>query len=203
MGRVSAHGRVDAAAAKGASLTRPSYPHLNSPRLTPCLTLSDLWLTPRPQVLFSVHRSLLAGRDTKDPFAGVVTSSDEPHPLKMSREEIDVGKPTFGINLPTCRHSQALDCAEDSEAWLEGKKTGGGGAKGPKVPRANLEVLCCLCSCVLDSKAGKVLKLSIGCEHEGCANWACANCAGFASEKEACKGDWFCKDHKPREGEAA
>ena len=67
-----------------------------------------------------MHRSLLAGRDTKDPFAGLQVSSDAPHAIAFRREEVDVGKSTFGINLPTCRHSQALDCAEDSVTWLEG-----------------------------------------------------------------------------------
>ena len=37
----------------------------------------------------------------------------------MRREEVNVGKSTFGIQLPTCRHSQALDCAEDSATWLK------------------------------------------------------------------------------------
>ena len=48
----------------------------------------------------------------------------QPHSQQLAiafrREEVDVGKSTFGINLPTCRHSQALDCAEDSVTWLEG-----------------------------------------------------------------------------------
>ena len=86
------------------------------------------WPLLLPKVYFSVHRSLLAGRDTKDPFAGVLTSSDTPHTLRFRREEIDVGKAEFGINLPTCRHSQALDCAEDSETWLGKEKKAAGKA---------------------------------------------------------------------------
>ena len=83
------------------------------------------WELLSPKVLFSVHRSLLAGRDTKNPFEGVRTASEAPHALRLSKKEIDVGKPEFGISLPTCRHSQALDCAEDSATWL----AKGGGAK--------------------------------------------------------------------------
>ena len=90
------------------------------------------WSLLAPKVLFSVHRSLLAGRDTKDPFKGVVVSSDVAHELRLSREEVDVGKPEFGISLPTCRHSQALDCAEDSATWFEGMAKAAGGAKGGK-----------------------------------------------------------------------
>ena len=87
------------------------------------------WPLLLPRVLFSVHRSLLAGRDSKDPFAGLVVSSEHPHAISMRREEVDIGKSTFGINLPTCRHSQALDCAEDSATWLEGKAKQGAAAK--------------------------------------------------------------------------
>ena len=36
----------------------------------------------------------------------MVVSSDHPHTLRMSREVVNVGKPEFGISLPTCRHSQ-------------------------------------------------------------------------------------------------
>ena len=71
-----------------------------------------------------MHRSLLAGRDSADPFKHVVASSDAPHAIRMRAEELNVGKSTFGIELPTCRHSQALDCAEDSEAWLRGQTKG-------------------------------------------------------------------------------
>ena len=89
------------------------------------------WERLLPKVLFSVHRSLLAGRDTKDPFAGLQVSSDTPHAIAFQRTEVDVGKSTFGIHLPTCRHSQALDCAEDSVTWLEGnaKQSAGAAAK--------------------------------------------------------------------------
>ena len=76
-------------------------------------------------------RSLLAGRDTKDPFKGVVTSSTAAHAIRIAKREIDVGKPEFGVSLPTCRHSQALDCAEDSEAWAA-KASGGAGKSGGK-----------------------------------------------------------------------
>ena len=96
------------------------------------------WPLLLPRVLFSVHRSLLAGRDSKDPFAGLVVSSEHPHAISMRREEVDIGKSTFGINLPTCRHSQALDCAEDSVAWLEGNAkqaatTGAAKRKSPEL----------------------------------------------------------------------
>ena len=89
------------------------------------------WPLLSPKVLFSVHRSLLAGRDTKDPFKGVVTSSTAAHAIRIAKREIDVGKPEFGVSLPTCRHSQALDCAEDSEAWAA-KASGGAGKSGGK-----------------------------------------------------------------------
>ena len=69
-------------------------------------------------VLFSVHRSLLAGRDSKEPFKHIVAASETAHSIRIRRQEVDVGKAEFGITLPTCRHSQALDCAEDSEAWM-------------------------------------------------------------------------------------
>ena len=102
------------------------------------------WMRIGPRVLFAVHRSLLAGRDTKDPFKGVVTSSDIPHALRFTRREIDVGKPEFGTSLPTCRHSQALDCAEDSATWLEGmaKAKGGGEREASDAGSSNLCVPC-------------------------------------------------------------
>ena len=82
--------------------------------------LTDVgWHKLTPSVLFSVHRSLLAGRDSKDPFKHIVTASPAPHQLRLRREEVDVGKAEFAFTLPTCRHSQALDCAEDSAAWLK------------------------------------------------------------------------------------
>ena len=81
--------------------------------------LNDVgWARLTPKVLFSVHRSLLAGRDTKKPFEHIVATSEVEHDFTVQQEEIDVGKASFGITLPTCRHSQALDCAEDSEAWM-------------------------------------------------------------------------------------
>ena len=80
------------------------------------------WSRLTPHVLFSVHRSLLAGRDSADPFQHIVASSEAPYALRLRREEVDVGKAEFGITLPTCRHSQALDCAEDSAAWMRGHK---------------------------------------------------------------------------------
>ena len=90
------------------------------------------WSLLLPKVLFSVHRSLLAGRNTKkgdDPFAGIAVSSEEEHShLRFSREEIDVGKAEKGGDLPCCHHSHAIDCAEESAEWLEtpeGVKFGG------------------------------------------------------------------------------
>ena len=84
------------------------------------------WPMLLPRVCFSVHRSLIAGRDSSDPFAGLKVSSDEPHKLDFRSHEIDVGKADRSAgDLPTCRHSQALDCAEDSATWL----AKGGGAK--------------------------------------------------------------------------
>ena len=80
------------------------------------------WPTLLPRVLFSVHRSLLAGRDTKDPFCGVQTDSEAEHAITFRREELDIGKAEFGVQLPTCRHSQALDCAEDSATWLKSRR---------------------------------------------------------------------------------
>ena len=77
-----------------------------------------LTMAPAP-LSTQVHRSLLAGRDSKDPFKHIVTASPAPHKLKLSHEEVDVGKAEFAFTLPTCRHSQALDCAEDSAAWLK------------------------------------------------------------------------------------
>jgi hypothetical protein len=102
------------------------------------------WSTLLPRVLFSVHRSLLAGRDTADPFGGVTTTSDVEHAIAFRREEVDVGKAEFGIQLPTCRHSQALDCAEDSATWMETKagKGGGGASKAAKRKPATCTPCC-------------------------------------------------------------
>jgi len=74
------------------------------------------------RTLFSVHRSLLAGRDTAEPFAHIQAASETAHRLDLTRHEFEVGKATFGISLPTCRHSTALDCAEDSVEWMSKKK---------------------------------------------------------------------------------
>ena len=65
------------------------------------------WEQLTPYTIFSVHRSLLAGRDCDNPFGSVVAHSDAPHALAHRCEEVDIGKVVFGISLPTCRHSQA------------------------------------------------------------------------------------------------
>ena len=65
------------------------------------------WAGLLPLTLFSVHRSLLAGRDCDDPFRDVVSHSEAAHTLQRIRTEVDIGRVEFGISLPTCRHSQA------------------------------------------------------------------------------------------------
>ena len=47
------------------------------------------WGALTPHVLFSLHRSLLAGRDTDDPFKHVQVTSDAPHALRMRHEQVD------------------------------------------------------------------------------------------------------------------
>jgi hypothetical protein len=90
------------------------------------------WPLLLPKVYFSVHRSLLAGRDTKDPFAGVLTSSDTPHTLRFRREEIDVGKAEFGIREPA--HVPPLAgarlCRGLGDVAREGEEGGGQGGGG-------------------------------------------------------------------------
>ena len=65
------------------------------------------WAQLLPLTLFSVHRSLLAGRDCDSPFSEVVAHSDVPHALAHRQTEVDIGKVVWGVSLPTCRHSQA------------------------------------------------------------------------------------------------
>ena len=60
------------------------------------------WERLLPKVLFSVHRSLLAGRTADDPFKGLAVSSDVPHALRRSRVEVDVGKRP---SASTCRRA--------------------------------------------------------------------------------------------------
>lgn len=84
------------------------------------------WPQLLPFTLFSVHRSLIAGRDTKDPFpsipkgekgvpvpaAGAGAALVPPgEALRRTREEFDIGRAMFGNALACCRHSQVLDCA--------------------------------------------------------------------------------------------
>jgi hypothetical protein len=109
----------------------PSIPHGIEEMAWDAYLQAAGWPLLLPHVHFSVHRSLLAGRDSDDPFAGIEVSSDIPYALSIRREEIDVGKATFGNDLPTCRHSQALDCAEDSANWLE-EQTNSSAAKATK-----------------------------------------------------------------------
>ena len=59
------------------------------------------WPLLLPRVLFSVHRSLLAGRDSKD-LRGLQVTSEEAHALDMRREEVNVGKSTLGSS---CRRA--------------------------------------------------------------------------------------------------
>ena len=68
-----------------------------------------------------MHRSLLAGRDCDSPFSDVIAHSEVPHALAHRQTEVDIGKVVWGVSLPTCRHSQVLDCGEDS---LRAKQAG-------------------------------------------------------------------------------
>jgi hypothetical protein len=101
------------------------------------------WASLLPLTLFSVHRSLIAGRDTADPFGDVLKDVngiptplpegalfDGPcKPLLHVREAFDIGRAIFGNSLACCRHSQVLDCAADSER----SRAAGGRAVGQRV----------------------------------------------------------------------
>ena len=88
------------------------------------------WMRIGPRVLFAVHRSLLAGRDGAAPLAAVDATCSAAHALRYERREVDVGKVESGVWLATCRHSHALDCAEDS---LAAKARGARGATSSRV----------------------------------------------------------------------
>lgn len=108
------------------------------------------WAGLLPLTLFSVHRSLIAGRDTAEPFRDVAKDADGiPTPLPETapvngpcrpllhvREDFDIGRAIFGNSLACCRHSQVLDCVADSEL----SRAAGGRAVGQRVfvPRGGL-----------------------------------------------------------------
>lgn len=112
--------------ARRAAVQARSHPPAPFPKAWDCYFDEAGWPQLLPFTLFSVHRSLIAGRDTKDPFpsipkgekgvpvpaAGAGAALVPPgEALRRTREEFDIGRAMFGNALACCRHSQVLDCA--------------------------------------------------------------------------------------------
>jgi len=83
------------------------------------------WAALSPQILLSVHRSLLVGRGVDESLAAealahvIDTPLAGPHLLNRRRVVLDVGPVRQGLQLATCRHSRLFDCAADSHQARE------------------------------------------------------------------------------------
>jgi len=150
------------------------------------------WPTLLPLTLFSVHRSLLAGRDCDSPFADLVVASTAEHELCRRKEEVDLGRVKFGVSLPTCRHSHVLDCGEDSllakSAGSKGK--GSGQLKRPRaLPKQRREDDVENCNkCGKDTLPSNQLLL---CDGAGCSRTFHQLCLSPPLDVVP-EGDWLC-----------
>ncbi|EOD17872.1 hypothetical protein EMIHUDRAFT_436340 [Emiliania huxleyi CCMP1516] len=142
-------------------LNVPNIPHGIEEMAWDCYFDEAGWPQLLPFTLFSVHRSLIAGRDTKDPFpsipkgekgvpvpaAGAGAALVPPgEALRRTREEFDIGRAMFGNALACCRHSQVLDCAADSEhARASGGRAVGQRVRGQRVDVEEQISMCTVC----------------------------------------------------------
>jgi len=147
------------------------------------------WEQLLPLTLFSVHRSLLAGRDCETPFSDIVAHSEVPHALCHRQTEVDIGKVVWGVSLPTCRHSQVLDCGEDSLRAKQAGKCVTGQLKRPRCLTPEPEEEMCS-KCGGDTKPSDQLLL---CDGDGCTRTFHQHCLEPPLPTVP-KGDWFCPE---------
>ena len=196
-------------------MNAPSIPHGIEEMAWDSYFVTAGWENLLPLVLFSVHRSLIAGRDTTNPFSDIakdnagipipsVVTSSVSASLVYTREEFDIGRSVFGNSLACCRHSQVLDCAADSEFT----RAAGGKAVGQRVyvrrrgastihvgdREGNIE-MCAVCGQDEVSPESNALLLCDGIDTTGapCPKTYHQFCC-TPPIKTVPEGDWFCPD---------
>ena len=96
-----------------------------------------------------------------------------------------LGRVTYGVSLPTCRHSQVLDCGEDSlRAKAAGSKTGA--LKRPKREVFQEDEMCSRCG--KDTLKENQLLL---CDGPGCTRSFHQRCVQPPLEQVP-EGEWLC-----------